>query len=827
MVVPINVSSFGKNVYFVGKDVNTNSIVLKSFYYNDYFYIADKSSVYIKESYTKKIYTDNKKNVYKEYDNTYEADLPLYRRWIIDTYKKFNEMQLPKVNYTYSFLDIEVYFKERLDVESAEGIIVAISVYLSTTNKIYTFYIHKDKVDMENCFYFTSEKEMLLTFFDFIKKNKVDIYSGWNAYKNKNGNGFDFRYLYYRTKKLFGEKKCYDLFCSFSYFDFCYYTEDFSYFKIYGNTIIDYLNIYQKFQQSVLQSYKLSFIANKEVGETKIEYEGDIRDFYKRDIFNFILYNRKDVELLVKIENKLNLFGILDEIRRIAILNFDDCINYSVVHDNIILRLMHKAGYVLRTKEKSNGEEEDSGYVGAYVYLSKPDIYESICDLDFTSLYPFIIRRLNISFDTKLNKYEEGCIKTLNDKLFFTKKHRGVIPAILDWEFIQRKNFKDKMKEALKNKDDKTYTEYYIKQYAIKILMNSLYGFLGFKSSRLYDVDLAEIITITSQFLIRNAINYIKSLGYYVIASDTDSILFKIDDYLKIKEIQNSVNNFIDKITKYRFNIDDSDFDLNKKFLENDYKFNLKNEMFADKGIFFAKRRYILHIVEKEEIKVDEIVYKGVNLIKSDTPEIFKDYAEEFVKNVFSGNYQKAKDMYYNISNYLKSCDIDKIAIKKNLSKKFEEYKSFPAHVRGAIYFNNIAKDFGFETDFNKEIRGKMYYLVNVPQKYKKYFNDNYSYVITIPESFKLPLEFYEYIDYNKHTELLQSMLKSFIDILEGNSVELVKTSLRNSIGKIKNDDIRKEYREKYKFCITEEDYFNLKNEIEEKFNIDIEIYDI
>jgi DNA polymerase elongation subunit (family B) len=622
------------------------------------------------------------------------------------------------------------------------------------------------------------------------------IANGINTHncQNANGVGYDIPYICNRLNQF----KMLERLSPFKKIEKIQWAHH-NYFEIFGISIVDYMELYKKFATTKMPSYRLAEISKKELDETKLEYDGDLNSLWMNDIHRFIDYNRKDVELIKKMDDKLHYIELDDELRRIGIVNFEDTIDNANIHDSIVVRFMNHQGYIVKSKKKYPA----INYPGGYTYLRWPGIYNFVGDLDFTSLYPFIIRRLNISPETKQKDGEiisEAGIR-------FTKKFRGAVPSILDWEFQQRNEYKKKMKEAGKIGDKAKEKEYDIKQYAFKILMNSMYGWLGYVGSRLFDLDLSRSVTMTGQVLDRFAIAEAEKEGETVITADTDSLLFTNPNFKSLQEVtkrghelKDIINKRVEKFVEEKYNVKNEDFGLNEKFVDADYKFNLKNEFAATRGIFFFKRRYCMKIKMREGYDTDKNEFKGVSIVRSSTPEFAKKYLTQLFEIVLTENDYKDKfyKAYAEYGEFVKTADQQILGIPFNISKKLEEYtKILPANVRGCMRWNAMFKD---RVNFDEVVKGKYYYLSKVPENYKSYFEvdvtNKKELVLSVPEGFALPDGFE--VNRIKHAELtVESPTENLRNIIDDRGYRLMCKYVERLIGKKDkyNEDQRKELR--------------------------------
>ena len=167
--------------------------------------------------------------------------------------------------------------------------------------------------------------------------------------------------------------------------------------------------------------------------------------------------------------------------------------------DNLIIREFRKHGRVMNMRPKIEDEDEDDGevgYTGGSVLEPETGLHEHIITMDYTSLFPSIMRAYNIC-PTMIIKDEQCDEKVvLGNNVGFSTKHVGIVPQILERLFNKRVQYKTMMKTT---KDTTLYNQYDNMQYALKILLNSVYGMFGFTRARLYDVDIASSVTYVAR----------------------------------------------------------------------------------------------------------------------------------------------------------------------------------------------------------------------------------------------------------------------------------------------------------------------------------------
>ena len=255
-----------------------------------------------------------------------------------------------------------------------------------------------DKVSLVIC---QTEKELLQRVLNFFAEQKFDVISAWN------GDIFDYPYLYYRSKKVLSERQSqlFSVWQKVMERTITINGKQYPGVEFIGTPCLDYLTLYKKFVLIRRESYKLDNIAEVELGERKLEYSeyNSLQEFWEKDPIKFYQYNIQDVKLVVALDNKLKLFDLVFTLAYIAKTNFLDiyspvktwealCYNYLWEHNKVIPPMGHF--------------EKDESFTGAYVKTPRPGLYTDIVSFDITSLYPSLIRMLNISPET-LRKFPD------------------------------------------------------------------------------------------------------------------------------------------------------------------------------------------------------------------------------------------------------------------------------------------------------------------------------------------------------------------------------------------------------------------------------------
>ena len=469
-----------------------------------------------------------------------------------------------------------------------------------------------------------------------------------------------------------------------------YYNEYKKKHNIAGVNVLDYLKLYRKFSPIQQSSYRLDYIGEVEVGMKKVSYEGTLNDLYEKDLQKFVNYNIRDVRILLELDKKLDYIDIARGIAHIGHVPYEDVFMSSRYLEGSILVYLKKMGIVAPNKPPRPKKFSDDKFAGAYVQQPQSGKHDWVYDLDITSMYPSVIRSLNISPETKIGKVKgwdaEEFLKDNNKKTYsvtnrngkkmgnltetelkdyFDKTNvsigsngvmyrtdkQGLIPALLTKWFNDRVEMR-KLVRKFNDEGDKDKEEYFDRrQYLQKILSNSLYGVLGLPVFRFYDLDNAEATTLTGQSLIKFSKKitnhfYNKELGTnkdYVIYIDTDSIFASAVPLIqkrfpnqelsetmmtqRISEVCGEVQDYLN--TSYDY--------FSKKFLNIDnHEFDIKQEVIAKTGLFITKKRYGLRIINDAGRKVNKIQVKGLDTVRSNFAVAMKELLQNVLDDILA-----------------------------------------------------------------------------------------------------------------------------------------------------------------------------------------------
>ena len=693
-------------------------------------------------------------------------------------------------------IDIEVACENGFpNPDVADEELLSITLKNQQNKEIIVFGLHEYKSKRKDVTYIkcNDEKDLLYEFLNFWSSNYPDVITGWNT------EFFDIPYLVNRIRNVLGEddvkrlspwksvhsKEVYQMGRTQMVYD------------IQGIAALDYFDLYRKFTYTNQENYRLDHIAEVELGVKKDDNPHEtFREWYTNDYQSFIDYNIKDVELVDALEDKMKLIELCLTMAYAAKVNYTDVLGAVRYWDVLIHNYLMKKGIVIPQKSSKN---KSAKFEGAYVKDPQVGMHKCVLSFDLNSLYPHLIMQYNISPETlKSEKTVPGMTvdklldkkvdtkpldkvtMTPNGALFRTDK-QGFLPEMMKEMYDDRVKYKRYMLDAKQNyvntKDAK-----YIKQIskfnniqmAKKISLNSAYGAIGNNWFRYYSNTMAEAVTTSGQLSIRwieKKINeYMNNLLQskdvdYVIASDTDSVYITFDKLIEKFNPKNPVD-FLDTIAKDKIEpfIDKSYKELADYLNVYDQKMQMKREVIADKGIWTAKKRYILNAYDIEGVryKEPELKIMGIEAVKSSTPAACRVKIKEALKILMSGSEKEMNEFIQNFRKEFMHLPPELVAYPRSvngLSKWTESHSLFkkgaPIHVKGAILYNHLIRKNKLENRYPNIQEGdkiKFLYMTlpNIYQssaiafitKLPKQLNFNIDYETQFEKSFVEPLNY-------------------------------------------------------------------------------------
>jgi DNA polymerase elongation subunit (family B) len=741
----------------------------------------------------------------REFLKQYEDlnDSPIYgntdfvTQYLLETYESEVVYDLSQIKIAY--FDIETETEGGFpDLRNPNEKINIIGVRISGVN----YAITEKQVSIPNCklILVSSEKELIQKFFELLRKEDIDVLTGWNVKL------FDIPYIIGRARLFFDDKEIQ------SWLPFNLMKEretniggtDYRLFEFPGYTTLDYMDLYKKFSGTSQESYALNFIAKAELDEQKLDYAeyGSLREFYTKDFQRFAEYNIQDVELVEKLDNKLRLIDLAVSIAYEAKIPFDVVFFATRIWGTIC------CDYLLRKDiipPIQTSYAKDDQFVGAYVKDVAPGLYKNVVSFDATSLYPSIIMGWNISPETCIKKDASlsaddflrskrkdipNFVKQASDQnaclscngSMFTNNIRGFIPILIERTFNQRKEAKNKMLELEKEYEHSKDVNLLpriaalkIRQSVKKILANSLYGCLGNPAFIYSSPELATAVTVTGQVIIRTAENcmngYIRHITKdndkdYVLAVDTDSVYLNLDDI--ITQIQQKtkitdITDFVDKICEQKIQPElKKEMDLLTKTLNcSENKIFFKREAIASAGMFIAKKRYALLVQDLEGIRFEEPKLKimGLETARSSTPAIVRKKLKDCIKIILTKTPEELRQYvneFYDEFMVLPISDVAAPRGVKGINKYSDNTKIYqtgtPIATKAALLYNSYSKKIGIDKQYAaiKENDKMKFVFVKVPNPYGMAGKDAVmGFINSPPKEFNLE----KYIDRKKQFE--------------------------------------------------------------------------
>ena len=633
-------------------------------------------------------------------------------------------------------LDIEVQCENGFpDVEAAAEEMLSITIKDMVTKEYFVWAMREFEVpEGVKAFIFDTERDMLKSYIGWWAQNTPDILTGWNV------NLYDVPYICRRVNRMLGEKWMKSLSPWNRANEREVYVQgrkNYAY-DVSGINILDYLDLYRKFTYTNQESYRLDHIAFVELGQRKVdhsEYE-NFKDFYTRDWQKFIEYNIQDVELIDRLEDKMKLLELAITMSYDAKVNFEDVYSQVRMWDTMIYNYLTDRNIVVPPRK---GAKKDEKYAGAYVKEPIPGKYDWVVSFDLNSLYPHLIMQYNISPETlwETRHSSASVERILNEDIDFSgefavcangaqyrKDIHGFLPEMMQKIYDERTIYKKKMLQAKRDNEvqssaklQKSISKWNNIQMARKIQLNSAYGAIGNQYFRYYNLANAEAITLSGQVSIRwieNKMNQylnkiLKTEGEdYVIASDTDSIYLNLGPLVETvykgrEKTDEGVVSFLNKICELELEkyITSSYEALASYVGAYDQKMFMKRENIANKGIWTAKKRYILNVWDSEGVRYEKPKLKimGLEAVKSSTPGACRDKIRECLKVIMNKGEQEAQEFIADFREEFDSLPIEDISfprgcngINKWANPSSIYSKGTPIHVRGALLYNHYNK---------------------------------------------------------------------------------------------------------------------------------------
>lgn len=784
----------------------------------------------------------------------YESDVLPVTRTLIDLYYESDEVS---INHRILFIDIETeteggYGDQHNDPWQP---ITAIGFYDQANDQRVVLLYDKDgtlkSFDHPSCklYVYDTEIEMLKEFLAWYQSIAPTIVSGWNI------DDYDIPYVYNRLKKVLGKEYA-DILSPIGYVT---WNKNLQKFDIGGVTCLDYLQLYKKLNTGVKPSYKLDDVSLAEIGEGKIAYDGTLAHLFREDPVKFVEYNIQDVILVYKLDQKFKYIALAMGMCHKGHVTYDSVYMSTRYLDGACLTYLKRQGLVGPNKPKTRDanvvmpeeEDDDVQFEGAFVKHPQEGLHLWTFDIDMAALYPSVMRTLNISYETlfgvvrgwstvsdayfnsqpldgttividvKSKKYAGTSVELEFNRLrewlqvykfaistsgaIYDLTKEGIIPQVLSNWMQEREDFRALVKKEKELGNLELATFYDNRQAVAKVMNNSLYGALGNKTFRFYELINAESVTLTGQAVIMFGMHSVQEwfterTGVdkdYIIYVDTDSIFTSAMPVIRMLEerlgrtmswqeradisfktaveVEKYVNSKWSDWVLYNFN-------ATKHF------YNIKQEYVSEAGFWVTKKRYVQKIISEKGVSIEvmtkgakkyKLDVKGLEVVRSDFPIKFRKVLTEILGDILD-----QKDKAYIDSKILKLRDelttfpLKDIAkptsvrdIKKWTTKEKENaiftkrLKGTPVHVKSALNYNDMINHYKLTATHEKMIDGsklRWVYLSLNPYRIDTIGFKGYE----DPEQIMSYL--YQYLDYDKlFDSTIGSKLQVYYDTLK------------------------------------------------------------
>jgi DNA polymerase elongation subunit (family B) len=621
-----------------------------------------------------------------------------------------------------------------------------------------------------------NEKELLAHFYSEIEDS--DVISGWNS------EFFDDPYVYLRTSKVLG-KNCTTLMNLPGADSDVKLSEKENYGRMeltvnpVGRIWIDYMQMVRKFDANERSSYALEAVAEEELDDMdKLDFGKSLYRLYHEDFDKFIQYNIRDTEILKGLEAKFKYMDLAIQFSHMVTNHMKSVLGTVSTSDTAILNFCKYESDEKFVLPDANRDAYTKGkFAGAFVLEPQVGMHEYIGSVDIKSLYPSGMRAINISPDTIIGQFFENThawegIKNCSDSEFtilyenemdetftgkewnkvlkernwsisahgtvFDQNNTGIVPAILSSWFedrikMQQEKYKHSQMMDKYEKDSSEYikhkklVDYYDNiQYLKKIQLNSMYGVFGNKYFRFFDTRLAESTTKSGKEILMHMGRTVAEImdGEYkypspsVLYGDTDSIYFSTQSNNKndAKTIADSLTKIINKsypnFMQSAFNCTDG----REKYIL------AEREVISDKGIFVAKKYYMLHLVDLDGKDIDKMKVMGLQIKKTSLPKYVRDKLTNIFERFLKGeDWNVIKKEIVTFKKELENMPILQLGIPSGV-KKVEQYTKeyaegtatrIPGHVQGSIFYNACVEAYedGESMQINSGMKIRKYYF--------------------------------------------------------------------------------------------------------------------
>ena len=605
------------------------------------------------------------------------------------------------------FLDIEIdNFSSNSDlsmqqiVDNALSKLISITIYDSLAKKYIALVVDPDgnrteqltQDDNKIIQIFKSEKQLIKFFVQLLKDTEPYVISGWYS------NEFDIPFLINKVKNELNDQSQMSLIDGLEadiYIKKSNNGEIQHFNKMPGIELIDYMDLYLKYSGKNPPSKSLDGVAKFEGISGKTESKGFLN--YYDDFQKFIDYIFRDVEVLVELENSKRLIKMITALQELVKIPLSQIMHTSRMVEQMIYHSTFNDNIVIPSYVRYQG---NAGYQGAIVLDPEDKTFDNVVVLDYASLYPNTIITFNISPDTLLKgkQLDEAKQKGIpcsdltsvmdGEKVGYRLDFMGMIPKAVKMLIDKRMEYKQLYKTA--QDDDPNKVEYDLKQWNYKIIINSIYGYLGYRFSPLFDVTVSSSVTAQSRYMLTTCVDLVNTspTGATVIYGDTDSQFSVLNNYKhkenankeEIEKVQHTLSNYINnQILNYILKLF---YNIEKNKIQNTLQVDV-DKIFKKLRLFGVKKRYYGVDFNDNEI------FHGIELARSDTPQSVKPTLSDFFKKQLYNKLTKEELLtkYEEISKFT----LEDIGIPKSITQlNLDNYKVIPGHVRGMLFAKQI-----------------------------------------------------------------------------------------------------------------------------------------
>ena len=726
------------------------------------------------------------------FSKTFEADIPYPSRYLIDkkiyTSIKIEDGKLVPGNVTVEprvcLLDIETDYYGGAN-ENMDAPINCIGFYDNYDKQFYVIAYHPDYENEERNYSFTSEVvkdlitkkpltfkvkmnivkneyDLLFMFRQYVLDKDYDIFTAWNS-------NFDMSYIITRMDRLALDSSTLSPVKKTFIKQFFNKEGSGSFGKtnvpmIRGRAILDFLKGFKRLKWNQIDSFRLDTVGELEFGIGKVDYEGWIGEFWKKDFEGFIRYNIRDIEICIALDNQYSVVEFLLNLRRLTGCELSDVHYNSRMFDVYNLRYANGL-FVLPSRDWTKSYSKEVRYKGGEVLEPVVGLHKNVVVVDLKSLYPHIMLAFNMSPETLAGK--DGEIKVGNGVTF--SKEPGILTEVLTDLIKKRDDLRDLLKTPQIKKDKVQYKNIYRRQYAVKTFTNSAYGIQGFPNFRLYKPEIAASITYIGRYLTLKMRDLAESIGCVVVRGDTDAVMVSFGENISSKEIikkgkdlQNKINDCLQNDWFKTHGCDTSYFTIKFEKLY-EIMFNGK-----EKKLYAGK---IIWDWEGGFLETPEIEIKGFASKRSDRSR----FARDLQKNIFNMIFdRKTKEDVINyikeeINNF-KKYDLDYIAMPRAITRDLDSYKNKDPWVLGVRYSLKHVRGFTFSP--------KPYLLYTIPSSLVNTKSFCFNRVSEIPYGTIVDWERMMMVNIYNITKSQLTMLKIDEDII----IQAIKNKTHNQL---------------------------------------------